>query len=115
MNAERKLKKSAPDPVGSTLAKPEIKPQSKGVPPSPLPAQKTAEAQPMVDCGQWNTKEYFQAATLESVTACLKSGADPNARDADKTTPLHWAAETNPKTSGDRGVATGWCRPDGAG
>ena len=39
--------------------------------------------------GQWNTIEYFQAATVESVTACLKAGAELTARDDEGNTPLH--------------------------
>ena len=37
-------------------------------------------AAPAVDCADWNSKEYFQAA-VEDVTACLASGANPKARD----------------------------------
>ena len=45
-----------------------------------------------LDCGQWNTKEYFQTATGEDVNACLAAGADPNARDGYGRTPLYKAA-----------------------
>ena len=51
-----------------------------------------AESMPLPECEPWNTLAYFHAATVESVTACLGDGADPNARDDDKATPLHWAA-----------------------
>ena len=54
-----------------------------------------AESTPLPECEQWkwNTKAYFQAATVESVTACLGAGANPMARDKSKNTPLHDAAE----------------------
>ena len=44
------------------------------------------------NCDQWSTDGYFKTATLEDVKACLEAGADPNARDWKKGTPLHWAA-----------------------
>ena len=97
VNAERKLKKSAPDPVGSTLATPEIKPQRQAVPQSSLPVQKATAVQPVVDCRQWNTGGFFWKATVtvESVTSCLATGADPMAWSKRKDTPLHWAARSN--------------------
>ena len=45
-------------------------------------------AQRTPSCEEWNTKEYFQTATVENVTACLDAGADPMARDKWDTTPL---------------------------
>ena len=47
------------------------------------------------DCDQWNTEEYFKTATVEQVTACLETGADPMARGWGENTPLHWAASTD--------------------
>ena len=47
------------------------------------------------DCEEWNTKEYFQTATVEDVTACLDAGADPKVRDYDGDTPLNKAAGYN--------------------
>ena len=44
-------------------------------------------AQRTPSCEEWNTKEYFQTATVENVTACLDAGADPKARDYDGTRP----------------------------
>ena len=95
VNAEQKLQKLAPDPVGSTLAKPEINPQHQAVRQSSPPVQKTTAVQPVVDCKKWNTKKFFRKATVEEVTACLASGADPMARNKGKHTPLHYAARYN--------------------
>ena len=33
-------------------------------------------AQRTPSCEEWNTKEYFQTATVDDVTACLDAGAD---------------------------------------
>ena len=52
-------------------------------------------AQRTPSCEEWNTKEYFQTATVENVTACLDAGADPVARNENGVTPLHWAARGN--------------------
>ena len=46
-------------------------------------------AQPGPNCDQWNTKAFFDAATVEDATACLAAGADVNARAGDGKTPLH--------------------------
>ena len=54
-----------------------------------------AESTPLPECEPWNTEAYFRAATVESVTACLGDGNDPNARDKWKHRPLHWAAAVN--------------------
>ena len=45
-----------------------------------------------IDCTNWNSNEYFEAATAADVTDCLRSGADLEARTEDGLTPLHWAA-----------------------
>ena len=55
----------------------------------------STDATPAVDCADWNSKKYFQAAAVEDVTDCLTSGADIKARDEDGETPLHWAARFN--------------------
>ena len=49
-----------------------------------------------IDCADWNSKEYFEAATAADVTDCIQSGADPKARTEDGRTPLHWAAPADP-------------------
>ena len=48
-----------------------------------------------VNCEEWNTEAYFEAATAEDVTACLAAGTDVAARDDGGITPLHWAAWNN--------------------
>ena len=48
-----------------------------------------------IDCTNWNSNEYFEAATAADVTDCLRSGADLEARTEDGFTPLHWAARGN--------------------
>ena len=80
VKAERRILKPAADPAKTGTAKPDIEPQPQVVPPSSPQAQKMIEAQLVVDCAQWNTEEYFKAATVESVTACLAAGSDPMAR-----------------------------------
>ena len=98
VRAEGKLGEPVVDLSGNGKAQAEIEPQPQAAPPSPLQVQKKTVAQPAVDCRGWNTVWYFRAATVESVTACLAAGADPNARDKRdffKDTPLHHAAAFN--------------------
>ena len=53
-----------------------------------LPA---ARAQP--DCANWNSWSFFKTAGAEDVHACLRAGADPDAREGQYGfTPLHFAA-----------------------
>ena len=93
VRAERKLQEPAVGRAAAGSTKPDLEPR----PQAPTPqALKTADAQPVVDCRNWNSSKYFRKATVESVTACLAVGADPNARDdLWKRTPLHWAAKSN--------------------
>ena len=95
VKAERRLQEPTADRVGSTPVKPDLEPQPQAVLPSSPQTQKTTKARPVPGCGQWNTMQYFQAATMESVTACLAAGADPMARNSSKYTPLHFVATYN--------------------
>ena len=61
-----------------------------GLPAASIPAE-TGTA----NCAGWNTWKFLEAATLERVTECLRTGADPKARDQRGNTPLHWAAWAN--------------------
>ena len=89
VRAERKLQEPAVDRAAAGSAKPDLEPR----PQAPTPqASKMADAQPVVDCRNWNSSEYFRKATVESVTACLAAGADLQALGKYASTPLHWAA-----------------------
>ena len=44
------------------------------------------------DCANWNSEGFFRTAGAADVRACLRAGADPDARDKKGVTPLHWAA-----------------------
>ena len=52
-----------------------------------------------VDCGGWTEddvelrRNFYSNLTLEIVLACLKAGFDPNVRDRNGWTPLHFVAE----------------------
>ncbi len=43
-------------------------------------------------CAEWNTRGFFESATLEQLEGCLDAGAEVNARDGSGFTPLHNAA-----------------------
>ena len=52
-----------------------------------------APAHAQVDCADWNTGAFFEAADVSDVTRCLLAGADPNAGAASYNyTPLHMTA-----------------------
>ena len=95
VKAERMLLKPDVQRAASGAAEPAIEAQPQAVPPSSPQAQKKTAAQPVVDCSKWNTKNFFQKATVENVTVCLETGADPTARTNNKRTPLHFAARYN--------------------
>ena len=59
----------------------------------------------------WNTGAFAEAADLEQWHACLAAGADPNARDENGSTPLHWAA-TWGRTSAVRALLEAGAKPD---
>ena len=50
---------------------------------------------PECDLTVWNTAIYFKTATVKDVKACIEAGADLNARDTRKNTPLLNAAMHN--------------------
>ena len=52
-------------------------------------------SQSVSSCEQWNTKEFFEKATADDLTACLADGADVSARSESGITPLHWAGIWN--------------------
>ena len=65
---------------------PEASPPSGDATAGPAPAPER--------CDEWNTEAYFEAATVEDVTACLAAGADVAAlTEREEKTPLHLAAE----------------------
>ena len=63
--------------------------------PEPAPTPVVSPAAATMGCEEWNTKEFFQTATVEQVTACLAAGADVHMRGEDGFTPLHFAAQFN--------------------
>ena len=55
-------------------------------------ARAAGPARPAPKCTAWNTEKFFEAATPEIVTRCLRGSSDPNARGKGGRTPLHLAA-----------------------
>ena len=95
VRAERRLQKPDANRAETGAAAPDIGQHSQAVSPAPPLSDGATKVQPAPDCAQWNTEEYFKAAAVESVTACLAAGADPMARFKYETTPLHCAASSN--------------------
>lgn len=59
---------------------------------SPASESLPKDAADHADCGDWNTRPFFEAATSDDVEECLRSGADPASRDGlFGMTPLHYA------------------------
>ena len=61
-----------------------------------------APAAALPDCGDWNSRSFFEEASADDVDRCLSQGADVNLKgdvnlkDHDiGATPLHWAARTS--------------------
>ena len=50
------------------------------------------DARAQADCANWLSPDFFATAGAADVRACLRAGADPDARDKNGFTPLHAAA-----------------------
>ena len=50
-----------------------------------------------VSCGDWNTAAFFRKATTEDVARCLET-EDPNVRNQNGRTPMHYAAQGSSPT-----------------
>ena len=102
---EPQVASNEPSPPAEAAAQGPVEPEAGVAGPSgvqernqtPPSAAGMTEAQVVPDCGKWNTVEYFKAATVESVAACLAAGADPmvESKNKWKWTPLHLAARYN--------------------
>lgn len=62
----------------------------------PAPREPRVQLEPrpthaQVDCSNWNTASFFEAAKLPDVTRCLQAGADLETRDGLGHTPLYQA------------------------
>ena len=53
----------------------------------------TVPAHAQVDCADWNTVAFFEAAEVPAVTRCLQLGADLEARGENGLNPPHWATQ----------------------
>ena len=69
-------------------------------------------AQAMPDCEDWNTGAFFEAATVEDVTACLDAGADLMARDGIWGTALHRAVIFNDNPAVIEALIAGGADPE---
>ena len=52
----------------------------------------SADAGPL-SCGRWNTAAFFRRATSDDIARCLET-QDPNARNRNGRTPMHYAAQS---------------------
>ena len=52
----------------------------------------SADAGPL-SCGRWNTAAFFRRATSDDIAGCLET-QDPNARNRNGRTPMHYAAQS---------------------
>ena len=51
------------------------------------------DARAQADCANWLSPDFFATAGAADVRACLRAGADPDARTENGDTPLHFAAD----------------------
>ena len=48
-------------------------------------------AMAQVDCADWNTQRFFEAATVQEIEDCLEAGKNPTQQDSNGRDPLYWA------------------------
>ena len=98
MKAERELPEPVVNRALSGQAEPEVEPQPQAVSLSPPETSGPTEAPQVQGCENWNTekffefKSFFRSLNVGQLNTCLAAGADPNARDNNDRTPLHWTA-----------------------
>ena len=81
--------------AGIKKAEPDVETQTEALVQSSPQIKKPHEIKPLPDCGQWNTEGFFRNAAVEDVTTCLEAGANVNAGNRRKSTPLHYASGFN--------------------
>ena len=98
VKAERELPEPVVNRALSGQAEPEVEPQPQVVSLSPPETSGPTEAPQVQGCENWNTekffefKDFFRSLKVGQLNTCLAAGADPNARDNNDHTPLHWTA-----------------------
>ena len=70
---------------------------------------------PAADCGDWNTRRFFETATPRLVRECLAAGADLKVRAKYGTDAPALRGRAHCHPSRDRRPDHGWGRPEGAG